>query len=71
MTMTVAEAGRKGGKTTSERRGRDFYREIGRKGGTATAEAYGHEHFVAIGTKGGARIKELIQKAKEAARDSA
>ena len=31
--MTVAEAGRKGGTTTRERHGPDFYREIGAKGG--------------------------------------
>ena len=33
--MSVEEAGRKGGETTKETHGREFYREIGRKGGTA------------------------------------
>ena len=33
--MTVAEAGRRGGNTTSERHGRNFYATIGRKGGKA------------------------------------
>jgi general stress protein YciG len=31
--MTVREAGRKGGQTTSERHGPQFYEEIGRIGG--------------------------------------
>ncbi len=31
--MTVEEAGRKGGKATSENHNREFYEEIGRKGG--------------------------------------
>ncbi len=32
-SMTVAEAGRKGGKKTAETHGHDFYEEIGHKGG--------------------------------------
>ncbi len=35
--MTVEEAGRKGGVTTAERYGREFYQAIGRKGGEARA----------------------------------
>ena len=31
--MTVSEAGRKGGETTSSRYGHEFYEEIGHKGG--------------------------------------
>jgi uncharacterized protein len=31
--ITVAEAGRKGGQTTSKRYGKEFYSEIGHKGG--------------------------------------
>jgi general stress protein YciG len=31
--MTVSDAGRKGGETTSERYGHEFYEEIGHKGG--------------------------------------
>ncbi len=31
--MTVAEAGRKGGQTTSREHGPEFYHEIGTKGG--------------------------------------
>jgi uncharacterized protein len=31
--MSVSEAGRKGGETTSKRYGHEFYEEIGHKGG--------------------------------------
>ena len=31
--MSVSEAGRKGGETTSSRYGHEFYEEIGHKGG--------------------------------------
>jgi len=48
--MTVQEAGRKGGETTSRTHGHEFYEEIGHKGGE----------------KGGQRVKELIEKGKEA-----
>lgn len=36
--MTVREAGRKGGETTAERHGREFYEEIGQKGGQRVRE---------------------------------
>lgn len=52
--MTVAEAGRKGGETTSKKYGHEFYEEIGHKGGEAG------------GPKGGHRVAELIEKGKEA-----
>ena len=48
--MTVREAGRKGGETTAERYGHEFYEEIGKKGGE----------------RGGPRVRELIEKGKEA-----
>jgi general stress protein YciG len=32
-TLTVAEAGRKGGQKVRDERGHEFYEEIGRKGG--------------------------------------
>ncbi len=51
--MSVAEAGRKGGRTTASRRGSAFYREIGRKGGIATSEAHGPDFYSTIGRKGG------------------
>lgn len=37
-SMTVAEAGRKGGQRTSETHGREFYEEIGHKGGQRVRE---------------------------------
>lgn len=36
--MTVAEAGRRGGRTTAERHGPGHYEEIGRKGGQRVRE---------------------------------
>jgi uncharacterized protein len=36
--MTVSEAGRKGGKTTAKKYGREFYEEIGHKGGQKVKE---------------------------------
>ena len=68
--MTVREAGRKGGQTVKERHGPDFFKEIGRKGGRATSAAHGHEFYQEIGRKGGqkggARVRELIEKGKQA-----
>ncbi len=51
--MTVEEAGRKGGETTAETHGREFYEEIGRKGGETTSEEKGPEFYSEIGSKGG------------------
>jgi general stress protein YciG len=53
-TMTVEEAGRRGGEKVAATRGHEFYEEIGRKGGLAG------------GHKGGQRVKELIEKGKKA-----
>ena len=36
--MTVAEAGRKGGKKTADTHGHEFYKEIGHKGGQKVRE---------------------------------
>ncbi len=36
--MTVSEAGRKGGRTTARKYGREFYEEIGHKGGQKVKE---------------------------------
>ena len=51
--ITVEEAGKKGGETTSHRYGHDFYEKIGHKGGTVG------------GKKGGQRVRELINEGKE------
>lgn len=37
-SMTVGEAGRKGGEKTAQKYGADFFRRIGRKGGEARSE---------------------------------
>ncbi len=37
-TMTVQEAGRKGGLRTAQTHGKDFYEEIGHKGGQRVKE---------------------------------
>uniref|UniRef100_UPI000410E018 hypothetical protein n=1 Tax=Stutzerimonas azotifigens TaxID=291995 RepID=UPI000410E018 len=47
--MSVSEAGRKGGETTSATHGREFYEEIGQKGGE----------------KGGQRVRELVDEGKK------
>ena len=54
--MTVAEAGRMGGKLVSEKYGAEFYERIGKKGGSSTAERYGPEFFGRIGRKGGKAV---------------
>jgi general stress protein YciG len=48
----VKDAGRKGGQATAKSHNHKFYEEIGHKGGV----------------KGGNRVRELIQKGKEAER---
>ena len=64
-SMSVREAGRKGGKTTRARYGAEFFQEIGAKGGKAVSERYTNEHFREIGRKGGRRVAELIARAKK------
>jgi general stress protein YciG len=54
--MTVAEAGRMGGKLVSEKYGAEFYEKIGKKGGSSTSERYGPEFFGRIGRKGGQAV---------------
>ena len=50
-SMTVEEAGRKGGQTTAESHGPEFYSQIGRKGGEAVSR--NRQHMSEIGRKGG------------------
>lgn len=54
--MTVAEAGRMGGRLVSEKYGAEFYEKIGKKGGSSTAAKYGPEFFGRIGKKGGKAV---------------
>lgn len=65
-TMTTREAGAKGGRTTAQRYGAEFYEEIGRKGGQTVSEKYGPEFYGEIGRKGGQKVKELIEAGKKA-----
>ena len=57
--MSRAEAGRKGGMTTKQRYGEEFFGKIGRiggkKGGDTTKQRYGVEFYQQIGRKGGSR----------------
>jgi general stress protein YciG len=72
--MTVSEAGRKGGLSTSKKYGPSFYEEIGHKGGIiggpkggqTTKRKYGHEFYEEIGHKGGQKVKDLINRGKRA-----
>jgi len=73
--MSVSEAGRKGGLSTRERYGPEFYEEIGkkggqvggRKGGETTKAKYGSPFYEEIGHKGGQKVKRLIEQGKRAA----
>ena len=69
--MTVKDAGRRGGErggqTTRERYGSEFYREIGRRGGETVREIRGREFYEDIGRKGGRKVRELIAAAKKLA----
>lgn len=49
-SMTVAEAGKRGGEKTARTHGHEFYQEIGHKGGKI----------------GGRKVKELIEEGKRA-----
>jgi uncharacterized protein len=57
--MSRAEAGRKGGLTTKQRYGAEFFGKIGKiggkKGGDTTKRRYGVEFYQQIGRKGGSR----------------
>lgn len=64
--MTVSEAGRKGGQTTSKKYGPEFYEAIGKKGGDTTSRKYGPEFYEEIGKKGGQKVKRLIEQARKA-----
>ena len=66
-SMTVAEAGRKGGETVRNERGREFYETIGRKGGATVKAERGRSFYEEIGRKGGHKVRELIEKGKAGA----
>ena len=64
--MTVAEAGRKGGRKTKQTQGPDFYRTIGKMGGEATKQTQGPGFYERIGKKGGLTMKKLLAAGKKA-----
>ena len=65
-SMTVAEAGRKGGEKTAMTHGREFYEEIGRRGGEKVMRERGPEFFSEIGSKGGSERAKQHEGAPEA-----
>jgi len=59
--LTVAEAGRRGGCSTLEKKGTEFFRRIGAKGGRRTAELY-HDLLAEFGKKGGRPRRPALDK---------
>lgn len=61
-----------GGEIMSEReteRGKLTVREAGRRGGQATAERHGAAFYERIGRKGGQRVKDLLDRGREAEKE--
>jgi general stress protein YciG len=59
--LTVQEAGKRGGLTTLENQGRDFFSQIGRKGGKRTAQLY-RGLLSEFGKKGGRPRQPTLDK---------
>lgn len=69
-SMSVREAGRKGGEAVRKKYGAEFYEGIGRKGGQARKKQLGRDGYRELGRRGGQRVKELILEAKKRREDS-
>lgn len=57
--LSREDAGRRGGKATSEKHGPAFYAEIGRRGGQAVSR--NRDHMSKIGQRGGAARNQRTQ----------
>ena len=64
--VTVAEAGRLGGRKTASTHGKEHYKRIGSKGGCKVAAERGSNFFSEIGKQGGAKRAKQHEGAKEA-----
>lgn len=56
LSMTVREAGRKGGNTVKALYGLEHYKACGRKGGQKVMDTYGKGFYEEIGRKGGLAV---------------
>jgi general stress protein YciG len=64
-SMSVQEAGKKGGDTVKKKYGREFYETIGKKGGQARADDEDIRSGK-VGRLGGQKVKQLIEAGKKA-----
>lgn len=63
-SMTVQEAGRRGGLKVKATQGPNFFRTIGKKGGERVRDTRGREHYERIGKLGGQKVKEAFELAR-------
>lgn len=59
-SISVQEAGRRGGTATLENQGPDFFKRIGKKGGKRTKELYG-ELLSGFGKRGGRPRRPVLE----------
>ncbi len=64
-SMTVQEAGKKGGNMVKKKYGKEFYEAIGKKGGAIRANAEDIRSGK-VGRLGGQKVKRLIEAGKKA-----